>query len=654
MKGMSFGIIAQLHTGNDGVKSFYMSGIFGLINFDGALVSKDEITSMRSAMAEWGPDRSAVWLEGPAGLGSLILFNTPEALNEKMPVQSGRGFVLTAEGRLDNRVELFPLLGISAQDGKSMPDGEIILRSYEKWGEKTPHFLIGDWSFAAWHPNEKKLFLARDHSGNTALYYYHDEHRFAFASSKKALMALGIPNDLNEFYLACVLVSWPAHHGPKTINLNIQRIPPAHTLTLQGNQFKVDQYWRLEDMPLMNLKNPNEYIEGFLSIYDRAIRDRLRSPRGVGVTLSGGLDSGSVTAFMARAMKERNQRLNAYTSVPIYDVANTMNLDLRFGDELPFAKSVAEFAGNVDLIEIRAKNVSIVQSIRRGLDIHDTPAHAAGNMYWIYDLLENARKDGVNSLLTGQGGNATISWNGVNKTRQIKNLLKKGGWRQVLHLVLFPLIPLPMLRSFYDTFRKRKVDWSGTSINLEFAKRIDLASQYIQHIGTVVRPEGWQSPLLQRYSIIKPSTSFLGDIWAENSAAYQMEVRDPTLDKRVMEFMLAIPDREYTGPDETDRWIIRKAMEGIMPDDVRLNQKRGSQAGDLGQRMLDTASEVESTLSEVESSKMAKEYLDVERIRRVWEALKKEINIENSNRAVTILTRGMMAGMYLSDLEKAK
>ena len=91
-----------------------------------------------------------------------------------------------------------------------------------------------------------------------------------------------------------------------------------------------------------------------------------------------------------------------------------------------------------------------------------------------------------------------------------------------------------------------------------------------------------------------------------------------------------------------------------MPDDVRLNKKRGSQAGDLGQRMLDTAPEVESTLAEVESSKLAKEYLDMERIRGVWDALKKEINIENSNRAVTILTRGMMAGMYLSDMEKAK
>ena len=631
-----------------------MSGIFGLINFNGTPVSKDEIEAMRSAMAEWGPDRSDIWMDGPSSLGSLILFNTPEALNEKMPMPSLQGFILTAEGRLDNRDELFPLLGISAQDGKSMPDGEIILRAYEKWGEKTPDHLIGDWSFAAWHPNEKKLFLARDHFGNTALFYYHDQHRFAFASSKKALMALGIPNELNEFYLACLLVSWPAHHGTKTINLNIQRIQPGYTLTLQGNQFKTDQYWRLEDTPLMNLKDPNEYIEGFLEVYDRAVRDRLRSHRGIGVTLSGGLDSGSVTSLMSRAMKEENKRFNAYTSVPLYDVSNTMNLDFRFGDELPFAKSVAEFAGNVDLFQIRAKDVSIMKSIRHGLDIHDTPAHAAGNMYWIYDLLENAKKDGVGSLLTGQGGNATVSWNGVNKPRQIKNLLKRGGWKQALHLILYPMIPLPLLRSFYNTFRKGSVNWSGTSINLEFAKRLDLASQYIQHIGTVIRPEAWQSPLLQRYSIIKPGTSFLGDIWAENSAAYQMEVRDPTLDKRVMEFMLAIPDREFTGSDGTDRWIIRKAMEGIMPDDVRLNKKRGSQAGDLGQRMLDTAPEVESALSEVESSKMAKEYLDVERIRGVWEALKKEINVENSTRTITILTRGMMAGIYLSDLEKAK
>ena len=629
-----------------------MSGIFGIIHLDGSPVPEHEIETMRSAMSEWGPDGSNVWVKDSAGLGSMLLFNTPEAVHEKLPLQSSQGFVLTAEARLDNRDELFLLLGISGHENRSMPDGEIILRAYEKWRENTPDHLLGDWSFAVWHPQEKKLFIARDHAGNTGLYYYRDQHRFAFASSRKALLALGIPRHLNEFYLACLLVTWPAHHGPGTIELDIHRLPPSHSLTLQGNDLKIERYWRLEDVPLLRLKNTDEYIEGFLSVYDRAISDRMRSHRPVGVTLSGGLDSGSITALMARALQEENKRLKAYTSVPVHDVTGTMDEEDRFGDELPFAMSTADHAGNVDLIQITARHLTPIQGIRRALEIHREPGHAAGNMYWIYDMLALAQKDGLGVLLTGQGGNATVSWPGRKAFKNVPASLKKREWRKALQMLAYPMLPLPLHRSFYRSFRRDGINWENTSIHPDFTRRINLTSRYIQSIGKVTTPQMWQSANLIRYSVIKPGASFLGSIWAENSAAYHMEMRDPTMDKRVLEFTLAIPDSEFTGPDGTDRWIMRAAMQGLLPDDVRLNRRRGGQASDLAQRLLDSAPEVESTLTELGASDLAQQYLSLKRMREVWEDIQKKIDRHNTHRAISILTRGIMAGLYLTDLEK--
>jgi asparagine synthase (glutamine-hydrolysing) len=628
-----------------------MSGIFGLVHLDNSPTAVESLQSMRSAMAFWGPDGGHIWHAGSAGLGSLVLFNAPQALHERVPIESARGFILTAEARLDNRLELMYDLGISPADGSALPDGDLILHAYENWGEETPRHLIGDWSFAVWQPAEKKLFLARDHFGNTSVYYYANARRFAFASDRKALFALGIPRRLNEFYLACGLISWPAHHGPQTIELDLHRLPPGHTLTLKDGNIQTNQYWRLEDVPELKLKKSQDYIDGFLEVYDRAVRDRLRSHRPIGVTLSGGLDSGSITGLAARALNEQGIRLPAYTSVPLYNVSNTVDGN-RFGDELPFAQSMADFAGNVDLVKIHAQDTTPIEAIRYGLAMHGEPGHAAGNMYWIYDLLKTAQNAGIGTILTGQGGNATVSWTGKSNERMIKYYIKNKNWKNLFKYLVFPVTPLLIQRTISTAFSMKKMNWQGSAIHPNLARRLDLAHKYIESTGLESNPTDWQSPRLQRYSIIKPGASFLGNIWAENSAACAMEVRDATFDKRVMEFVIAVPDREFLGPDGYDRWLIRRAMQGLMPDEVRLNRRRGRQAADLGQRLLDSAAEMETALAEVETSEMAQQYLAVDRIRNVWIALQKEITKQTTHHAVTILTRGLMAGLYLADLEK--
>ena len=134
-----------------------MSGIFGVVHLDGSLVQASELDAMRSAMQEWGPDAGGTWRQGPAGLGNLILFDTPEAVHEKPPRESAQGFVLIAEARLDNRPELCTELRIPAAEVPRLADGELILRAYDRWGQNSPPHLMGDWSFAAWHPKEKRL-----------------------------------------------------------------------------------------------------------------------------------------------------------------------------------------------------------------------------------------------------------------------------------------------------------------------------------------------------------------------------------------------------------------------------------------------------------------------------------------------------------------
>jgi asparagine synthase (glutamine-hydrolysing) len=209
------------------------------------------------------------------------------------------------------------------------------------------------------------------------------------------------------------------------------------------------------------------------------------------------------------------------------------------------------------------------------------------------------------------------------------------------------------VRRLRHVLHRDSLDWSHTAIHPEFARRIGLAQKYIEGSGTITNPEEWLPAIQHRYAIIKPGESFLGAIWAENSAAHGLEVRDPTLDVRVMELTLSIPDHIFAGPDGSDRWLIRTAMNGLMPDEVRLSRRRGRQAADLGYRLLNSASEVEAALAEIAASPLAPEYVSLPRIRAVWDDLRQGVDARSTHQSVTILTRGIMAGLFLKQFESA-
>ena len=149
-----------------------MSGIFGFINMDGRPASREHFRAMAEKMAPWGPDGVGSMITGNAAFGHALLIVTHESRFEKMPVyDQDEGIIFTAAARLDNRDELCDTFGITHPERPTMSDGQLVLRAYKKWGADSCKHIFGDWSFAAWHIKEQRLFLARDRLGNTALYY---------------------------------------------------------------------------------------------------------------------------------------------------------------------------------------------------------------------------------------------------------------------------------------------------------------------------------------------------------------------------------------------------------------------------------------------------------------------------------------------------
>ena len=628
-----------------------MSAILGIINLNGKNVEGQELELMKIPIAKWGPEASGNWIKRNIGLGQLLSYNTPESRYEKLPFTDvSDRYVMVSRARIDNREELQRVFNVLENEIASTPDSFFILESFKKWGKNCVDHLLGDWAFAIWDQLKRELFLARDHHGNTGLFYYKTSNVFIFSSSLGSLLEhKTVPVEINELFVTKILVSW-APLGHETAYNNIFRLPPAHYLLISEETFKVKKYWKLEDTPDLHLSNPSEYYEKFLEVFSKAVKVRLRSDKPVCSTLSGGLDSGAVSALAAIELKRQDQRLKCYCSVPLYDISQ---LDLgprRFGDEGILAGETAHFSGNIDLEKITAADISISDSIRLLLAKQMEPTHAAGNNYWIVSILKQAQASGYGTLLTGQGGNAIISWVGLPTPVGFETIFRKYinneiSFNIALRQFIRHLLPEPFV-SFYRKLQYEQDSWENYSaINLEYAHKIKLDGLMANggHDSHFRLPKESRQA---RFAIIKPGISHVGSRWQCYGSDYGIEVRDPTYDKNVMELCISIPDKYYRNGD-LDRYLLRKSLENTLPRSVLYNRKRGLQAVDLISRIRDNYDGFEGIIKQACQSEKVNSILNINKMRRILIDTQTSINQSILDETVSILTRGAAIALFI-------
>ncbi|MCB0190083.1 MAG: hypothetical protein KDE31_37685, partial [Caldilineaceae bacterium] len=287
--------------------------------------------------------------------------------------------------------------------------------------------------------------------------------------------------------------------------------------------------------------------------------------------------------------------------------------------------------------------VTPIQGIQRTLSVVPEPAHAASNYFWIVDLLDQAKGHGLGALLTGQGGNATVSWTGAPQLRSRLDAFRHGGIKTGLRRNL-PGWALRALRKW----RMRGQTWDGAAIHVDFAARLDLAQRRTASMHSdITLQERWRCPRDHRYAVIQPGASRIGDLWARWGAVTGLEVRDPTLDTRVMAYTISVPDPIFDSPDGADRWMMRAKTHDLLPDEVRLNRLRGRQSADLIERLMASAEEVEAALTAVDTPP-SNAYVDIVKMRQAWTDVQSKVTPVTTHRAGTILLRGLLAGLFLN------
>jgi asparagine synthase (glutamine-hydrolysing) len=631
-----------------------MSGIYGVFRHDGAPADPEWMQRMRSAMAFYGPDGGGCKMEGPVGMGHLLLKMNPEECGERQPVEIRRGMVVSA-ARLDNREELLTAFDLCGDEAARHSDGDLVGLAFDRWGEEVSAHLEGDWAMAAWDRHERKLLLARDACGNAPLYYHEGRGFVAFASSLKALLALpGVETQPDMLRLAQVLTAWQ-NDAELTAYKGFRRLVWAHGLTITANGTRsLRRHWSPERREPLMFGRDEEYVEAFREKYGRAVKSCIGTHKAVGALLSGGRDSGSVVAMAAPLLAEEGRGLAAYTSVP--SMAPDGAGDARLGDEWDLARATAEMAGgNVRNIAVDAAGYGVIQGIEHFLDVHDGPSHAASNHYWLHAVTEAAVHDGAGVVLTGAMGNATVSWAGngsaalalrQGRTDVALQMLLHGeanAWLTLKRQILKPVLQ-PVRR------RLRSLRWAQpwraySALNPKMGKTLDLEGR--------MRAEGYDPSGTfsaiedMRLRFFLPAWGIGHGVWAELGARHGISFRDPTANQSLVEFLLRVPDCQFRR-DGQSSFLMQRAFRDRLPRDVLDGQRKGLQAADVGHRIVREQQGMKACLDLLESVPGAAEILDLPLMRSCLDDLTVRVNPVTTARASQILLRGLGVGLFLS------
>lgn len=612
-----------------------MSSICGIYRRSGGAAQPDDGRTMMAELTRYAADAAATWQEGPVFLGCRAQHVTPESVLEKLPYKDERaGLAITADAIIDNRAELFSLLAVDGGERQSMPDSELIVRAYRKWGQECPRYLVGDFAFAVWDEGRRELFCAVDPTGSRTLYYLHSPGFFAFSTLIKPLLTLPGPgNKYEETWIADFLaIPSLLHqiHAELTPYDGVKLLPGGHSLTVGPSGIDKRVYWKVTRQPELRLKSDGEYEEALRETFGEAVRCRMRGSRPAGVMMSGGLDSTTVAVTMARHLAESGARLPAFSAVPMAGFRNRLPSSLA-PDETSYIEAVREHAGNIDVTYCRFEGQDPLTNTAEWSKILEQPYKIIDNLYWYAGIIATAKQSGLGCLLTGGLGNFTISWGFTEP--YLLSLFRSGRWdkiipeawanirhnrrpRREIAKLLGTLLPAAVQKCFYRQAAAAHEEWlyAMSPINPAFAEETGVRRRLKQH-GLVDSFINRLDSFEFREQVLRPYVfSHQGVIATKLSLALNIAVRDPTMDKRLIEFCFSLPEDQWVR-NGVSRFLLRRAMKGLLPDKVRLEERvSGLQSADWVQRLQDRWPQVYAEMEKIGGTDAEKRYLDVARI----------------------------------------
>ena len=560
-------------------------------------VTHDLVAAMRDQMVHRGPDDAGAWVSDDrrVGLGHrrLSIVDLTPAGHQPMTNETGE-IRIVFNGEIYNHEKIRPGLLERGHSYRSRSDTETLVHLYEEKGEDLVHELEGMFAFAIWDAGRKRLLLARDRLGVKPLYYARIGGRLLFASEIKALLEHpDVVRDVDEeaLYHYLTFLTTPA---PMTLFKGISKLPPGHLLTCdEHGQIEVRRYWdAIVDAPETPL-DEHETIERVRELLSEAIEKRMMSDVPFGVFLSGGVDSSANVALMSKL-----------TSMPVRTFTVGFE-DAPAYNELHHARRIAKQYG-AEYHEVMIGHEDAISFLPDMIFHQDEPIAdpVCVSLYYVSKL---ARETGTIVVQAGEGSDEIFSGYTTYAT-YLK--MYENAWQYAERLPAFARRGIgAFARSGAGRAAIARLP-KGKKLVPELARRLGAGEALFWHAaevwdettkGSLLSP-AYRSRLAGRssYEVVrehyeriereKPSADFLERmIYVELklrlaelllmrvdkiTMATSVETRVPFLDHKLVELAMTIP-RSMKVRDGENKWVLKKALEGIVPDDILYRPKQG-------------------------------------------------------------------------------
>jgi asparagine synthase (glutamine-hydrolysing) len=536
-----------------------VSGIVGLIQTNGSPLQPDTLRNMAEFLAFRGPDGLDVWDGSSAGLGVAKLRISGAFTPEPAQLDT---LIIAADARLDATEELKERLRQRRPIDFSHPvsDSILILHAYLAWGPDCVKYLRGDFAFGIWDIAAKSLFCARDHFGIKPFYYAYLGGLFLFSNTLNCLRRHGsVSCALNEPAIGDFLLFGLNCDKATTTFRDIQRLPPAHSLSLSDRSLRIACYWRPPTEERIRYSRDEEYVACFNEILTSAVADRLTSDR-IGILLSGGLDSGAV-ATVAKEVSDSRDHLPEVRSYTVgYD-------HLIPDEERHYAKSLAQHLG------IRNRYLALDD-----VDAFEQRNHLGGQvpepmmLTPAWPALFRIAASECRAVLSGEGADNLMYFQmwpylrELQRTGQRRRMVSEALW--FARFRSFPWRGLLARANSLFTLFSRQSD-APSWIAPEFARRNNLTHRWNECRGLVIPVESHASRPKAHASMYLPQWTNLFETLDPGVTNCHVEVRYPFLDLRMVNYLLALP----VFPWCYKKKILRTAMAGRIPEEIRLRRK---------------------------------------------------------------------------------
>jgi asparagine synthase (glutamine-hydrolysing) len=551
-----------------------MCGIAGMVNL--AAAPRDFSAAVRRMMAaerHRGPDAEGFYCDDVAHLGHrrLSIIDLSEAANQPMTDASGR-YVLTFNGEIYNHEAIRARL--HGYPFRTHSDTEVIVAAFATWGPAAVSELTGQFAFAIWDRQARKLFIARDRLGEKPLYYHYarGEH-FAFASELRALLASDVvPRRISRDAVADYLVH-ESVRSPGTILVDVHQLPAAHYAWVTRDGVSAHQYWSI--VPTERSEEPRDY---------EAVRRRVRELLGeatvgqmvsdvpLGVFLSGGIDSSAIAGLMAS--------LSGRTIDTV-----SVTFDEGQFDESRHSQTVATRFGTRHHV-IKLAPTRLLEELPAFFESVDAPSGDGPNTYVVAKAAKGA---GLTVALSGVGGDELFG--GYSHFRWYSRYRKHGYlWRtprrarQLLAPTARLLMPnintakLGRLATLEHSDAAGFYELARSAYFADQAASITRSGAYEQHGAKFGGADGHFAALAPASQLsVLELTGYTQNVLLKDTdnlaMASSLEVRVPFCDYRLVEYVLGVPDRFKYG--KTPKKLLIDAVEGLLPESIVHRPKMG-------------------------------------------------------------------------------